>query len=174
MRRPESLARERSRLAAIFAAEPELIQAFIESDARLRTQSALIHQAALESVTANPDSAELCFYAAHAALHHADPSGAEQLLRRALAILPTHRDALILAGRLAIDAGLPERAEWLLQQALAAGGDYPDVHFLLGQSWQKQGQLSRARESYQRALALNEKYDRVRDALQTLTDRGSA
>lgn len=162
------------RLAELFAAEPELIQAFIEADGPERLRAPLIRRAAMESLSERPGFADLCYFAARAALHDGDEAAAEQLLRRAVAINPKFKDALILAARLAIGAELPERAEWLLQQALAAGGDYPDVHFLLGQAWQKQGLIGRARESYERALALNERYAPVRAALADLNDRGMA
>ncbi|MBL8877596.1 MAG: tetratricopeptide repeat protein [Phycisphaerales bacterium] len=157
------------RLAARFAREPELIQAFVETadDGPDALQS--VWKAVQEAVDSYPAFADLYYFSAKAALRVGRIAEAERLLQRALQLNPSYVDALILAARVQTTLGQTSAALDSVQRALRAGGDYPDVHTLLGRLRMQRNERDLARVAFERALALNPKLTEARTHLSELT-----
>jgi superkiller protein 3 len=157
-------------LAALFAREPELVQACLQGiESESPDEAHVVLEAARMAAVLHPTYADLLYYAAKAAVMAHEYETADRLLDSALALNPEYKDALILAGRVALLRAQPQRAATLLETALAGGADYPDVHVLLGSVWEMRGELEQARASYTRALELNDSLESAQQALATLS-----
>ncbi len=157
------------RLARLFAVEPELILACMESldQGRLNGLETIL-AAAQEAIAACPDFADLYYFAARAASGSGRHAEAQSLVQQALRINPQYNDALILAARVAMDQGCHDQALAQLRQALVNGADYADVHLMLGDIWRQREDLGRSREAYERALSLNVDLAAARERLAAL------
>lgn len=160
-------------LAARFAREPELIQAFVETSEEGAEALQPIWRAVQEAVDSYPAYAELYYFAAKAALRMGRVEEANRLLERALQQNPSYVDALILAARVRSSRGQAVAAIELLHRALQSGGDYPDVHTLLGRLQMQQNKRGLARVAFERALRLNPKLTEARKHLEELADAAS-
>lgn len=157
------------RLAARFAREPELIQAFVETADNGPLGLHGVWRAVQEAVDSYPAIADLYYFSAKAALRMGRVSDAHRFLKRALDLSPNYVDALILAARVQTTLGQFSAALESLQKALHAGGDYPDVHTLLGRLRLQRNERELARVAFERALALNPKLTEARTHLNELT-----
>ncbi len=159
------------RLRRMFEAEAELILALIEpgGDARLPNIRTVL-SAAIEAATANPDFADLHYYAARAAVAAGKDREADELAGRAVEINPRYHDALILLARIARKAGATCRAVALLRQALEAGADYADVHLMLGDACRERDDQAEAERAYRRALEINTNMTAARTGLAAVGD----
>lgn len=146
------------RLAAAFAAEPELIAALTDPDTSGPRERSLVRDIAGSALQQFPAYADLHYHAGRAAYAAGDHGAAAGHLQRALAVNPQYGDALILVARVELERGRPAEARRYLERALSAGADYPDVHKLLGDVHAAEGDGPAARRAYERALALNPKY----------------
>ncbi len=169
---PQSGLARLNRLSSQFAAEPEMILAYLEPLTPGSPELPLIWAAAEQAVQQHPDYADLRYYAAQAAFQTDQPRRARDLLGDALRLNPTYTAALILAGRICLHQNEPETALGYLERALANGADYADLHLLLGDAWQARGELHRAREAYRCALQINGAFTAARDKLAALPDPG--
>jgi tetratricopeptide (TPR) repeat protein len=157
------------RLARLFAAEPELILACMESlDQGRLTGLETILAAAEQAIASSPDFADLYYFAARAASGAGHLDQARSLLEQALRINPQYNDALILAARVAMDQGRHDEAIAHLRQALVNGADYADVHLMLGDIWRLRDDLAQSREAYEKALSLNVDLAAARERLAEL------
>jgi tetratricopeptide (TPR) repeat protein len=160
---------ECTRLAASFAAEPELISACLEGLERQPAGAAQrIASAAHRALLSCPEYADLNYHASRAALAAGEMQAAAELLEAAVRINPRYCDARILAARVALQQARPRQARAHLAAAIAAGAAYPDVHLLLGDAWRQEQEWSRARDAYTRALELNSHLSAARTALAAL------
>lgn len=155
-------------LAARFAREPELIQAFVETVDDAGEALRPVWRAVQEAVDSYPPYAELYYFAAKAALRLGRVDEANRLLQRALEQNPKYVDALILGARVQSSLGQAGAAIDLLHRALQSGGDYPDVHTLLGQLQLRRNERELARAAFERALRLNPKLTEARKHLEEL------
>lgn len=166
---PLSATRRATRLADSFAAEPELIRACIEDVAQAPPDVArTVLEAARRALAQCPKYADLHYHAAQAAVTAGDLATAAELLNDALHINATYRDALVLAGEVALRLERWTEADRYLTCALQAGADYPDVHVLFAELWRRQGRLQRAAESYRRALRQNPRLSAAQAGLAAL------
>jgi len=162
------------RLAQLFAQEPELILAYLESASCEGSPDATaILIAARAAVSQRPEYADLHYFAAQAAVRADDPAGARDLLLRALQLNPRYNDALILAARVCMTQGQHGEALAYLRRALINGADYADVHLMLGDLWRQRDDALQARRAYQRALDLNANLAPARSGLAALNGSGA-
>ena len=175
---PPTAAREKpgdraaiERLRQMFEAESELILALIEpgGDARLPDIRTVL-SAAIEAAAANPDFADLHYYAARAALAAGKDREADELAGRAVELNPRYHDALILLANIARKAGATCRTVALLRQALDTGADYADVHLMLGHACREGDDQDGAARAYRRALEINTNMTAAHTALAAVVD----
>ncbi len=159
------------RLRRMFEAESELILALIEpgGDARLPNIRTVL-SAAIEAAAANPDFADLHYYAARAALAAGKDREADELAGRAVELNPRYHDALILLARIARKAGATCRAVAMLRQALDTGADYADVHVMLGDACRERDDQAGAARAYRRALEINTNMPAAHTGLAAVVD----
>jgi tetratricopeptide (TPR) repeat protein len=86
-------------------------------------------------------------------LEAADPAGARDAYRRALALDPDHADAHLNLGRLLHEAGDPAAAEEHYRAAVALAPDDATAAFNLGVALQDLGRPEEAVGAYRRAIA---------------------
>lgn len=166
--RAPSVAAAVGQLAREFAAEPELILACLEGIDQTGDSAQRLYAAARQAVSLRPTYADLSYCAARAAVAAGDVPGAEHLLQEARRRNPDYLDALVLAGRLALERNAPAEACTWLEHAITSGADYPDVHLLLGDAWRRRENWPRARAAYERALQLKGNLVAARTALAAL------
>lgn len=159
-------------LARLFAAEPELIQACLESlDDQATGEAWTILGAAEQALSDRPDYADLYYFAAQAAMQLHRPQHARELLDKALRINPDYKAALILAARACLLQDNQDAALEYLRQALVNGADYADVHLMLGDLWARRDNVGAAQKAYERALQINTRLAPARDGLAALANR---
>lgn len=157
-------------LGQVFATEPELILALLETaDLTSRDERDQMIAAASTATTMRPRYADVHYCAARVAAEFGENELAAQWVERALALNPRYTDALVLAAKVARRQAQPQAAMERLQRALGQGADYPDVHLLLGELCEELGDPQRAREAYERSLQLNRGYVAARARLGRLT-----
>ena len=153
-------------LSRLFASEPELILACLESgDQDQAPVPETVMAAARRALENCPDYADLHYFTAQVATQMGELDEARGFLQQALHLNPRYRDAMILAARVAAAQGEPQEAIDFLRLALAAGADYADVHLMLGDLWREQDQAPLARQEYERALELNAELTSARHGL---------
>ena len=160
-------------LSRLFASEPELILACLESgDQGQSPVPETVMAAARRALDSRPDYADLHYFTAQVATQMGALDEARGFLKQALHLNPRYRDALVLAARVAIAQGETQEAIDFLRLALAAGADYADVHLMLGDLWREQDQTALARQEYERALELNDGLTLAQQGLTALGIRG--
>ena len=139
-------------LSALFASEPELIEASLESPGSDQKRDARrVLAAARQALERRPGYADLHYFAARAALRANEPQQARTLLEAALRINPRYNAAMILAARACVLQGAHAEALRYLRQAVLNGADYTDVHLMVGDLWRQQGGAPPAQEACGRA-----------------------
>lgn len=153
-------------LAGQFIEEPELVLAMLEATAG-KSQYALstIVVAAERAAIAQPEYADVQYYAARAAVDAGRFEAARERADNALRVNPGYVDALVLSARISAALGEPQRAMTHLQQALAAGAEYADVHALIGSLHLRCGNRRAARQAYEQSLAIDPRQAAVREQL---------
>ena len=131
---------ETERLSRLFASEPELIRACLESSQpNRRFDGALVLAAARRALERRPRYADLHYFAAVAALQAGQLPQALSLLETALRLNPRYNDALILAARVCLLQEDRGQALTYLHRAILNGADYPDVRRMLDDLRQRLG-----------------------------------
>lgn len=105
-----------------------------------------------------PVATAAAHYARGRTLEAADPAGACEAYRRALALEPDHADANINLGRLVHESGQPEAAVGLYEAALRGRPDDPVAYFNLGVALGDLSRLVEALAAYHKVLELDPAY----------------
>ncbi len=157
-------------LSRVIEADPDFVDAFLSIPVGtvdshvftmlLRTMEKALHR--------QPEHAELHFHCGQVLERLGRRTEAIAQSERAVVINPSYTRALIELAKLHRQTDRRKDALVRLEQAIDAGAEYADVYCLLGDLHRDGGEWSLARDAYRRALTINARYQRAKEALETL------
>lgn len=174
---PDPAALHTQQLAHWVAAEPDLIDAFLQHGGKgapadpdeqdsdvLRTMLKAIRTA----LEAHPRYGDLHRYCSVVLERLGLTAEAVEHARRAVGINPGYAQALVQLGRLCAKQGRADQALEHLERAIACGADWPDVHCLVAELLADMRRTGEAAGHLRRALQLNPGYGRAARNLERL------